>query len=462
MGGHAIDSEALVRLVLDQALAAGADAAEGYFENTRRTTIRVQDGKTESLTRADDSGLGLRVLVDHRIGFSATSRVGRDELAAFAREAVELARLATADEHALLPAGADGGGADGGEAAPAEKLDLFDPALRGATVADKTDLVVRHEAAAHKIDPRIRTDFFIYEDQLSRIHLASTRGVRVSYEAAHYTLTGTALTMSDGQGGGTEAMGFRAGRRLGDLEEPRFGRLLGERAMRMIGGRPLPPGRMTVVFPPDFAAEVLYALAMALEGPSVVKGDSFLAGRLGESIGSPLWNVIDDGTLPRGLGSAPADGEGVPCAYHHPIVGGRLSGFLHDSYSAARMSSALTGNAGRASFRCLPRVEPRNLILTPGHRTPEEIIAGIDHGLFIHQTTHTGGIDPVTGLYSVAAAGQLIEGGRLGRPVAHVTVASSLQEMLRNLVAIGSDLEWCGVVASPTLAFEGMTVAGEG
>ncbi len=451
--GARVDSEALVRLVLDQALDAGAEAAEAYFERARRTTIRVQDGKRENLTRADDAGLGLRVLVDHRIGFTATNRLAPDALRAFAREAVELARLATPDEHAILPAGDGAGGA--------AELALLDPELRDATVDDKTSLLARHEAAA-RIDPRIKTDFFMYDDQIGEIRLASTRGVNVRYEAGHYSIGGAALTMADGQGGGTESGGFRAGRRLADIEEPRLGRLLGERALKVVGGRPLPPGSMVVVFPPDFAAEVLCALADALAGPSVVKGDSFLASRMGETIGSDLWNVIDDGTLPGGLGSAPADDEGVPCAYHHPIVGGRLKAWLHDCYSAARMNTTPTGNASRDSFRSLPRVGPRNLIMTPGHRTPEEIMAGIDHGLYIHQTTHTGGIDAVTGLYSVAAAGQLIEGGKLGNPVAHVTVASTLQDMLRNLVAVAHDLEWCGSIGTPTLVFEKMTVAGEG
>jgi PmbA protein len=450
------DAEALVRWVLDQALAAGAEAAEGYFEHARRTTIRVQDGQVENQVQADEAGIGLRVLLDHRMGFSSTTRLEPDELGGFVEEAIELARLATPDESAMLPTGGPAGGA------ALVSLDLVDSALRDATTGDKTALLARNEAAARAPDPRLRTDFFIYDDQLSLVHLASTHGVRVTYEAGHYAMTGAALTLTDGTGGGTESGGFRAGRRFGDLEEPRFGRLLAERALRTVGGRPLPPGTMTVVFPPDFAAEILSGLAMALEGPNVIKGDSFLAGRLGERIGSDLWNVIDDGTLPGGLGTAPADGEGVPCEYHHPIVAGRLTSFLHDSYSAARMNILSTGNAHRDSFRCLPRVGHRNLILTPGHRTPEEILATIDHGLYVHQTTHTGGIDPVTGLYSVAAAGQLIERGRLGRPVAHVTVASSLQEMLRNLVAVAHDLEWCGAVATPTLAIDKMTVAGEG
>jgi PmbA protein len=449
------DPEALVRLVLDQAIAAGADAAEVYFERSRKTMVRVQDGKPENITRADDAGLGLRVLIDHRIGFSATSRLAPEVLAAFARDTVELARLATPDEHAVLPAG---GPANADTAA----LALVDPRLRDATVEEKMDLLVRHEQAARAVDPRLKTDFFIYGDQISQIHLASTRGVRVSYEAGECSITGTALTMSDGQGGGTEAMGSRAGRRFADLDERPLGRLVGERAIKMVGGRPLPPQPITVVFPPDFAAEVLAALAGALCGTSVVKGESFLAGRLDHRIGSDLWNVIDDGTLPGALGTAPADGEGIPCAYQHPIIGGRLASFLHDSYSAARMGTLSTGNAFRGGFRSPPGVEPRNLILTPGHRTPEELVAGIDRGLLVYQTIHTGGIDPVTGLYSVAAGGQLIEGGRLGRPVLHVTVASTLQEMLENLVAVGHDLEWSGTIAAPTLVFERMTVAGEG
>jgi PmbA protein len=445
------DPERLSSRVLDQALAAGADAAEVYYERARGTLIRTEDGEAESQERPDEQGIGLRLLVGQRLAFSSTTGLTEKELTAFVEGSVERARSAPPDEHATLPAASPIP-----DAAP---LALLDPALRNATLDEKTSLV-NSQTAVH--DPRLRDNHFSYVDRLSHIHLASTRGIRLTYDSGRYTIWGTVRTAPGDSGGEAAADGRQAGRRLADLSEPHLGRLLADRALRMIGGHPLEAKTATVVFPPDLAASIIATLADALTGTCALMKDCFLVGSFGERIGSDLWNLIDDGTLPGGLGSAPADAEGVPCAYHHPLVNGRLTGRLHDTHSAARMGMRPTGNARRASFRSPPATAHRNLILTPGHLTPEEILAGIDHGILVQNLIPNQSIDPVSGVYSATIAGQLIERGRPARPVAHLTMSTSLADLLANLIAIAHDLEWCGDIATPTLAFEKMAIANEG
>jgi PmbA protein len=278
--------------------------------------------------------------------------------------------------------------------------------------------------------------------------------VRVVTTAAKAGIAGRAVARADAA---AVARGRFTSRRLADFAAPHLGPELARRAVHLIGAGPAAPARLTVVLPPDLAADLLAALADALAAPAVSRGASFLAGRLGKRIGNDLLNVIDDATLPGALGSAPADDEGTPTGYHHPIVGGRLAGWLADTGSAARLGTRSTGNAVRASFRTPPVVGPRNLILTPGHRTPAEIIAGIEHGLLIEEAERAAPFDPARGNYALRAAGRLIVHGRPGRPVRGI-VAGLLPEMLVNLAALGHDLAFAGPIAAPTIAIAGMSV----
>jgi PmbA protein len=439
------DLETLARYVLDRAVAAGADQAEAFVERTRTTAILRRGARNEAIATAE-TGIGLRVLAGGRPGFLATARTGMQALAAVAERAVARARRASPDEHATLPAASTA-------LADTAVLALVDPALAAATTAEKID-ILRREEAASRAAARLAHADFRYEDRVSEIHLASTRGVHVATTSAKAGISGRAVARADAR---AVASGRFTTRRFADFAVPHLGPELARRAAHIAHAEPAPPARLTVVLPPDLAADLLAALALALAAPNVARGASFLAGRLGKRIGNDLLNVIDDATLPGALGSAPADDEGTPTAYHHPIIGGRLAGWLADTQSAARLGTRSTGNAVRASFRTAPAVGPRNLILTPGHRAPAEIIAGIEHGLLIEQAERAAAFDPARGRYALRAAGRLIVHGRPGRPVTGI-VTGLLPEMLVNLAALGHDLTFAGPIAAPTVAIAGMSV----
>jgi PmbA protein len=219
------------------------------------------------------------------------------------------------------------------------------------------------------------------------------------------------------------------------------------------------PRELTVVLPPDHAARILQGLAGAMSAARVLGERSCLAGQLGKMIGSELLNIIDDGTLPGGLGSAPVDAEGVPSAYHHPVLNGRLTSYLSDTASARRMQVASTGNTARQDFRHPPAIRPRNFLLCPGHRTPEDIVGAIDHGLLVFEVVSPTArwVDVASGRITLAAYGRLIEHGKLGRTVV-VPLAGSLLEVLAGLSAVAHDVTWSGTIASPTIAVDGFRV----
>jgi PmbA protein len=207
------------------------------------------------------------------------------------------------------------------------------------------------------------------------------------------------------------------------------------------------------------SASILEHIFEGVNGDSVYRGASFLAGKLGQKIAGDSVNVIDDGTIPGGFGTSPFDSEGVPSRRTIVIENGVLKSYLLNTYTAKKLGLQTTGNASRG-LAGTPGIGPGNYFLQPGTKTPKQIIAEIEDGLYV--TEFLGhGANLVTGDYSRGASGLWISGGELAYPVEEITVAGNLKEMFFNIAEIGNDLEFRGAVACPTIRIEGLMVGGE-
>jgi PmbA protein len=184
-----------------------------------------------------------------------------------------------------------------------------------------------------------------------------------------------------------------------------------------------------------------------------------LAGKLGTKIGSDLFTVIDDGTIPGALGSRPFDAEGLPIRQKAVVEKGELKSYLLDTYSGKKLGMASTGNASR-SVGEPPGVAPTNFYLVPGKESPEQIIGSVKSGLYVTEMIGFG-VNMVTGDYSRGAAGLWIDNGELAFPVEEITIAGNLKEMFQNIEMVGNDLEMRGRIVAPTVKISKMTIAGD-
>ena len=208
---------------------------------------------------------------------------------------------------------------------------------------------------------------------------------------------------------------------------------------------------------------LLGVVAAALSGEAVVKGRSFFAGRIGESVAAGALTLVDDPTDARAYGASSHDGEGLACRRNVLISDGALRMFVYDTVSARRAGTVSTGSAVRGGFAGTPSAGCRALVLSPGEKDHDEILAAVGEGLYVQSVTgiHSG-VNPVSGDFSVGAEGLMIRGGAFAEPVREVTVVSTLQRMLQSVVEIGADLRWLpGVAAGQTLAIADMTLSGD-
>ena len=444
---------ALAQWALDEARRRGASAAEVQLVSAESIAAGVRLGEVEKLKSSRERRLGMRVFVDQASATASTAEMERDSLEGFIQNTVAMARLTAPDPFSGLPEPKR-------QARDLPDLELTD-SERGIVGADEALGLAREaEKAALGADPRIRnSEGGEFHSGLYSVLFANSNGFAGEYSATSFNLGVAPIAQSD-DGRMQQGYWYTAGRHFKMLEDPEaVGKTAASRALRRLGARKIKTMRAAVVFDPDIAASLLRALAGAASGPSLYKGASFLAGKLGEQIMSANVTIHDDGRMRAGLGSKPFDGEGLPTNRKNLVEKGVLLTYLLDCYSARKLKLEPTGNASRGVGE-IPGVSPTNFYLEPGQYTPKQIIRSVKRGLYVTELIGFG-VNGVTGDYSRGAGGLWIEDGELGYPVQEITIAGNLKEMFMSIEMIGNDLKWRSATVSPTIKIAEMMIAGE-
>lgn len=430
--------------LVEAAKRAGADTADAVCVRGISLSVEVRLGKIEETGRSEGDDFTLRAFVGRRSA-SVSANVVADP-AELAERAVAMARVAPEDPYTGL--------ADADRLARAfPDLDVLDATIPSA--AEMTAMALEVEDAARAVEGVSNSGGASAGWSLGGLVLATSHGFTGSYLTSRFSLSASAIA---GTGTGMER-DYESEVKVhrGDLSAPAtIGRKAGERAVRRLNPMTLPTGRGTVVYDPRVATSLVGAIAGATNGASIARKTSFLRDRMGEQIFARGIRITDDPLRPRGLASRPFDGEGVAPEAFDLIADGVLQRWFLDSATARELGLVTNGHASRGGGN--PSPGSTNLTLLPGTQSPEEMIAAIGEGLYVTEMIGHGA-NLVTGDYSRGAAGFAIRGGKLAEPVSEITVAGHLRDMFLNLVP-ANDLVYRFSVNAPTIAVEGMTIAG--
>ena len=453
----ALDLQSLATDVVARAVQAGASDAEAVVREGDEFSVNVRMGEVETLKESGSRGLGLRVFLGQRSASASTSDLTEEGIRQLVEGALALARITEEDSFAGLPEKSEFGSLTA-------DLHLFDEDVYSLPGSERIEWARRAEAAALAVDPRLtNSDGSSFDAATGRMVLANSRGFVGGYRTS-YAGVSVAPLAQDEDGTMQRDGWWSSARRLADLDSPEsIGQEAARRTLRRLGARRVPTQRVPIVFAPEVARSLIGSVFEAASGDAIWRSASFLAGKLDEEIAASSLTIIDDNTmlLPTGMGgfgTSPFDGEGLPSRRTVVVEKGILQTYLLNTYSARKLGMKSTHNASRG-LAGTPGIGCGNLYLEPGKLTPKEILAGVPAGLYV--TSLMGfGVNVVTGDYSRGANGLWIENGELTHAVEEVTIAGNLAEMLKNVTAIGDDLEFRGAVASPTLRIDGMTIAG--
>ena len=444
--------------VIASAMQSGATAADCIVREGNEFSTTVRMNEVEQLKEAGSKAVGLRVFCGRRTASAYSSDFTPQGMELLVSSAIASARVTSEDPCAGLADPAETGAYPG-------DLDLFSTDVMGLEAAPMIELARRAEQAAFAYDPRIKnSEGSSFDAAYGRKILATSQGFRGEYRSSSCSLSVVPVAVPDpvaesGSLGMERDYWYSVSRKFSGLEPPEeVGRKAAERTVRRLGARKVATCRVPVVFDQRTARSLLGNLLEALNGDAIYRNASFLAGKLGETIAAESVTIVDDGTLLGGFGSAPFDDEGVRTSRTVVVERGVLKSYLLNCYTARKLGMKTTGNASRG-LAGNPGIGPKNFFLEPGSASPEEIIRSVPNGFYV--TEFMGfGVNVVTGDVSHGATGLWIENGELAYPVHEVTVAGNLSDLLRGISMIGTDLEFRGALASPTLKVEEMTVAG--
>lgn len=427
------------------ALKAGADSADAVVVRSRSTSVSVRLGKVEQTDASEGDDFSLRVFIGKKVA-SVSANPGFD-LKVLAERAVAMAKVSPEDPYAGLADASD-------LARSMVDLDLFDPTEVSSDMLREAALAM--EASALGVEGVSNSAGAGASAGMGGMVLVTSHGFSGSYMASRFSRS---VGVIAGEGTGMERdHDFDSRLYFAELDAPEaIGRRAGERVVRRVNPRQVPTGKgVTVVFDPRVARGFVGHIAGAINGASVARKTSFLRDRMGEQVLKAGLNITDDPLKVRGSASRPFDGEGVRGEKLTMIEDGVLKHWFLSSSAARELGLHTNGRGARGGTAVSPT--STNLALEPGTISAEDLIRQVGNGFYVTELIGQG-VDMITGEYSRGATGFWIENGELTYPVSEVTIASNLKDMFMR-VTPASDIDRKFGVAAPTIAIEGMTLAG--
>jgi PmbA protein len=431
--------------LVDLARKAGADRADAVVVRSRSKGVSVRMGKVESTEASESDDFSLRVFIGNQVA-SVSANPGFD-LTALAERAVAMARVSPEDPYAGLADEQD-------LARNIADLELYDPTEVSSDSLRESALAM--EEAARNVNGVSNSLGAGASAGMGGLVLVTSHGFSGSYAASRFSRS---VGVIAGEGTKMERdHDFDSRLYYADLDDAEvIGRRAAERAIKRLNPRQVPTAsNLTVIFDPRVARGFVGTIAGAINGASVARKTSFLRDKMGQPVLKAGLNVTDDPLKVRGSSSRPFDGEGVSGERLTMIEDGVLKHWFLSSSAARELGLRTNGRGARGGTAVSP--SSTNLALEPGDISPEDLIRAVGTGLYITDMIGQG-VDMITGEYSRGASGFWIENGELTYPVSEVTIASNLKDMFMR-VTPADDIDRKFGVAAPTLAIEGMTLAG--
>lgn len=447
----------LAKNIIKKAIENGCDAAEVFIKSAKGISVEAKAGKIEALEASQDISIALRVIRKQRLGFSFTTSLAgsyRDEIEKTLDKALQGTNWTGADVYVDIP----------DYLSPSE-VSIFDEEIKDIKEEDVIKDALSLEESALAFDRRIKK---VRKAKVGagtgKTTIFNSKGVNVSYKSGYISAQVSALAQDD-RGESQIGWDFAVSRKKGDIDLSLIGAAASKKAVEILGSRKISAVKVPVILDPSVAVEFLDILSASLSAESVQKRKSFLSGKIGETIISPLVDVIDDGTIPWRIGTKPVDDEGVPTLKKTLISKGVLTGFIHNTYTAKKAGVASTGNAVRSSAKSLPGVNVTNLYIPPikkrtnGAEDNSSLLKSVSKGILITDAMGIHTANPISGDFSVGISGLWIENGETVYPVKEAVISGNILDLFNRVEDIGSNLRFYGNMGSPSLLIGEMDIS---
>jgi len=448
--------------IIARALKNGGDFADVYLENRVSRQINMEESKFKSGLYGISQGAGVRVISGNKTGYAYTDEITEEKLL----RAAEVASFVAKNGNITAPVDIGESKRDSFVMVKMPLLDIADE--------ERIEVMKRADQAAMDYDPRIKMAMVNHYDEVRGRVIANSEGLYLRDELP--LLFFIVQTMSDdgkARHMSRERLSKHSGFEMFDMTSPEeVAQRAAREAIAMLDAEEAPAGIMDVVMQNGWGGVLVHeAVGHPLEADNIAKGVGAFTGKVGQKVASDCFTMVDDGTLPNMRGTINYDDEGTQAQRNVLIEKGVLKGYMTDILSAKQLDMNRTGNGRRESFRYLPIPRMTNTFIDQGEDNPEDILADTKKGIYV-QSLSGGSVNPVTGVFNFTCReAYLVENGKMTRPIRGATLIGSCLEVISNIDAVGSDLDFgpgiCGKgqaaevsAGQPTVRIKGINVGG--
>lgn len=433
----------LTRTAADLALKKGASEAAAGSWQARHVEVAWRDGKLEKVSEATTRGLALDLYVDGRYASVSTSDLRPEALDRFVEDSTALARKLAPDPFRRLPDPALYQGQARLE------LELEDPTHPDLDSGTRRRLAEELEVAARGVPgaAAILSVTTGVSDTRAESVLVHTNGFEGARRGTDFWISAD-VTVKDADGRRPEESAASGARFRAELEPAAaVGRRAAERALGRLGTVKGGSAVMNMAVDARSAGRIVAALLGPLGAAAIQQKRSYLEGKMGQAVGSPLLELHDDPLVVRGLGSRLYDGEGIAAKAFPVFEAGVVRNYYVDTYYGRKLGiPPTTARTSNLAWRLGPRSQP-------------ELLAAMGEGILV--TGFLGGnSNGTTGDFSLGVRGFRVRGGKTAEPVGEMNVSGNHLELWKRLAAVGNDPYRYSAMRTPTLVFEGVQFAG--
>ena len=429
-----------VSFAIETAQKAGATAEVGVTKvSGLSVSTRLQE--IENVEFTNDGALGISVYLGQQKGNASTSDLSEEAIKNTVEAALAIAKYTSPDDCTGL--------ADK-ELMAFEAPDLALYHSANVDVEQATKLALEAEKSALEYDAKIvNSNGASFNSHTGVRVYGNTHGMLQSYLSSRYSLSCSVI------GGELDQLEndyeYTVSREFEALSSPDWvGQNCAKKVIARLNPQKLTTREVPVIFLNDVATGLISHLTGAISGGSLYRKSSFLLDHLGKQVLPDWFQISERPHLLRRLASTPFDSEGVRTQNLEIIQDGVLQTYLLTSYSGRKMGMQSTGHAGGIHNWL---VKPN---LTGGLTA---LLRQMGTGLLVTDVMGQG-VNIVTGDYSRGAAGFWVENGEIQYPVAEITIAGQLQDMLKNIVAVADDIEHRSNIQTGSILLDKMKISG--
>lgn len=443
---------------IDKVLKLGADkgfsAGEVYYSSSKSVTLQVFRGDIEKYDTSETGGLSFRGVLNGRMGYSYTELIDDSIAQELVDSAYDSAQAVESDDEVFIY----------GDECEYTALDNYNPELPKIAIQKKIELVTDLERKIRAADDRVMDVLYCtYSESESKTVLKNTYGKNLS-DHRNYAALYAMVSLKDGDSVRTNFDGVLA-KSFDEIDVDAVAKLILDGALAQIGARSTKSRNSKVLLRRDAFASLLSVHLDVFSADAVQKGLSPMKGKLGEAVGVPALNILDDPHREDSVVSAGFDGEGYPTSRKYLVENGVLKTFMHNLKTAKKDGVESTGNASRNSYKSSVGVGPSCIVVGGGALDFDALVKKCGDGVII--TSLNGlhaGVNPISGDFSLMASGFEVKDGKQGAPVTQIVLSGNFYKLLRDIEEFGADVKadimTVGIFA-PSILIRELTISGE-